>query len=131
MSPSNSHFDNKQKKRTGLNRIWHAFRFSLAGFQAAWSESAFRQEAAAFVVLTPVAFYLGTTWVEVALLVSGVLLVCITELLNTAIEKTVDRVGPEEHILAKQAKDIGSAAVLLSLLLCVGIWAAALWHKFF
>jgi diacylglycerol kinase (ATP) len=80
------------------------------------------------MVLLPVAFWLGHNWVETALLAGTVLLVMIVELLNTCIESAIDRIGPEWHDLSKRAKDMGSAAVLLSLLLCLGVWLAALWQ---
>lgn len=119
-----------QKSRTGLTRVWHATGHSLAGLRAAWSEPAFRQETWAAVVLLPGALWLAQDWIQGALLAGSVLLVMLVELLNTAVEAVVDRVGPEWHPLSKRAKDIGSAAVLLSLLLCGGIWAAALWQRF-
>jgi diacylglycerol kinase (ATP) len=118
-----------QKSRTGLLRVWHAFGYSLAGLRAGWRETAFRQEAMASLVMLPLAFWLGRTWVEVALLNGVVLLVLIVELLNTGVESAVDRIGPEWHALSKRAKDMGSAAVLLSLLLCAGTWGAALWSR--
>lgn len=121
---------NPPKSRSGLNRIWHACAYSVQGLRAAWHESAFRQEAVAAVVLVPVAAWLGRNWIEAALLAGSVLIVLIVELLNTGIESAVDRVGPEWHELSKRAKDMGSAAVLLSLLLCAGIWAAALFQRF-
>lgn len=77
--------------------------------------------------MLPLAFVLGQNWAEVALLAGSVLLVMIVELLNTGIESCIDRIGPEWHDLSKRAKDMGSAAVLLSLLLCAGVWLAALW----
>ena len=120
----------EQKFRSGLSRIWHAAGFSLAGLRAGWNETAFRQEALAAIVLVPLAFWLGAGWIETALLAGSVLIVMITELLNTAIEAAVDRIGPEWHDLSKRAKDMGSAAVLLSLLLCSGIWLAALYQRF-
>jgi diacylglycerol kinase (ATP) len=119
-----------QKSRTGLNRVWHATGYSLAGLRAGWAEPAFRQEAVAAVVLLPASFWLAGSWVEAALLAGSVLIVLIVELLNTAIETVVDRIGPEWHDLSMRAKDMGSAAVLLSLLLCGGIWLAALWQRF-
>ena len=119
-----------QKRRTGLSRMAHAFGYSLAGLHAGWSETAFRQEALAAMVLIPAAFWLGQTWVEVALLCATVVLVMVVELLNTGIETAIDRIGPEWHDLSKRAKDMGSAAVLLSLVLCGGIWLAALWARF-
>jgi diacylglycerol kinase (ATP) len=79
--------------------------------------------------LLPLAFWLGQNWVETALLAGTVLLVMIVELLNTCIESAIDRIGPEWHDLSKRAKDMGSAAVLLSLLLCVGVWVGALWQR--
>jgi diacylglycerol kinase (ATP) len=120
----------QQKLRTGLDRIMHAAGFSMAGLRAGWGETAFRQEALAAVVLIPSAFWLGRSWVEIALLAGSVLIVMIVELLNTAIEAAVDRIGPEWHDLSKRAKDMGSAAVLLSLVLCGGIWAAAFFQRF-
>ncbi len=121
---------NAQKLRTGLTRMRHAFGYSLAGLRAGWAETAFRQEALAALVMLPLAFWLGQTWVEVALLTGTVLLVMVVELLNTGIEAAIDRIGPEWHALSKRAKDMGSAAVLLSLLLCASTWAAALWTRF-
>jgi len=120
-----------QKGRTGFNRMWHATGYSLAGLRAGWSEAAFRLEASLAIVMLPLAFWVGRGWVEVALLVGSVLLVLIVELLNTGIEAAIDRIGPERHALSKRAKDMGSAAVFLSLLLAGGIWAAGLWHFFF
>ena len=117
---------NPQKLRRGLNRVWHATGYSFDGLRAGWGEPAFRQEAIASLVLVPMAFWLGRSWPETALLAGSVLLVMIVELLNTSIETAIDRIGPEWHDLSKRAKDMGSAAVLLSLLLCGGIWAAAL-----
>ena len=118
------------KGRTGLNRVWYAAGHSLAGLRDGWSESAFRQEALAASVMIPASLWLARSWVEAALLAGSVLIVMIVELLNTAVEAAVDRIGPEWHTLAKSAKDLGSAAVLLSILLCVGIWVAALWQRF-
>ena len=121
---------NPQKLRSGLNRVWHAAGYSMAGLRAGWYETAFRQEASASLVLVPLAFWLGRSWVETALLAGSVLIVMMVELLNTGIETAIDRIGPEWHELSKRAKDMGSAAVLLSLLLASGIWLAALWQRF-
>jgi len=121
---------NPQKHRTGLNRLWHAFGYSLSGLCAAWYEKAFRQEAIGSFVLVPLSLYVGNTWLETTLLASTVLLVLIVELLNTGIESAIDRIGPEWHELAKRAKDTGSAAVLLSLLLCIAVWATAIYANF-
>ena len=121
---------NPQKHRKGLSRIWHATGYSLAGLRAGWNETAFRQEAIASVALIPAAFWLGRSWIETVLLAGTVILVLIVELLNTGIEAAIDRIGPEWHDLSKRAKDMGSAAVLLSLLLCAGTWVLALFYRF-
>ena len=121
---------NSQKDRKGLDRVWHAAGYSVAGLRDGWHEIAFRQEAIAAIALLPLSLWLGRTWVETALLAASVVLVMIVELLNTAVETAIDRIGPEWHDLSKRAKDMGSAAVLLSLLVCTGIWAAALYHRF-
>lgn len=120
---------NPQKARTGLNRILHAGGYSMQGLRAGWGETAFRQEAILAMGLVPLAFWLGQNWVETALLAGTILLVMIVELLNTCVESAIDRIGPEWHDLSKRAKDMGSAAVLLSLLLCAGVWMAALWQR--
>jgi diacylglycerol kinase (ATP) len=121
---------NPQKSRTGLNRVMHAAGYSLEGLRAGWGETAFRQEAIMAIVLVPASLWVGRNWMEVAMLVAVVVLVLVTELLNTGIETAIDRIGPEWHDLSKRAKDMGSAAVLLSLLLCAGVWAAALYARF-
>ena len=121
---------NPQKHRRGLSRVWHATGYSIAGLRAGWHETAFRQEAIASIVLIPAAFWLGRNWVETVLLAGTVILIMIVELLNTGIETAIDRIGPEWHDLSKRAKDMGSAAVLLSVVLCGGIWLAALHQRF-
>ena len=120
---------NAQKSRTGLDRVWHAAGYSWAGLRAGWGETAFRQEALAAALLVPLAFWLGRSWIETALLAGSVLIVMIVELLNTGIETAIDRIGTEWHDLSKRAKDMGSAAVLLALLLCAGIWAGAIFQR--
>ena len=121
---------NPQKDRKGLSRVLHATGYSMAGLRAGWKEPAFRQEALAAMVLLPVSFWLGKNWVETALLAAAVVLVMIVELLNTGIETAIDRIGPEWHDLSKRAKDMGSAAVLLSLLLCAATWLTAIIQRF-
>jgi diacylglycerol kinase (ATP) len=123
--------NNPHKGRTGLDRILHATGYSIAGLTSAYlGESAFRQESWLAAVMLPAAFWLGRGWVEVALLAGSVVLVLIVELLNSGIETAIDRVSFELHELSKRAKDLASAAVMLSLLLCGGIWIAALWQRF-
>ncbi len=122
---------NPHKGRTGLDRILHATGYSLAGLRAAYrGESAFRQEVALGAVLLPAAFWLGRGWVEVGLLVGSVVLVLVVELLNSAVEAAIDRVSLDLHPLSKRAKDLGSAAVMLSLLFAAGLWLAARWSRF-
>lgn len=121
---------NPYKGRTGLDRIRRALGYSLAGLRMAYTgESAFRQEVWLLVVAAPLAFWLGRGWVQIALLLGSLMLVLIVELLNSGIEAAIDRVSFELHDLSKRAKDLASAAVLLALLLCGGIWAAAAWQK--
>ena len=120
----------KHIKHTGFKRLVLALGYSLQGFKAGWREPAFRQEALAACILLPLAMWLGSTWLEQAALVGAVVAVMVVELLNTAIEAAIDRVGPEWHVLSKKAKDLGSAAVLMSLIFCGLVWLAALWHKF-
>jgi diacylglycerol kinase (ATP) len=122
---------NPQKLRSGFDRLWHATGYSFAGLRAGWGEPAFRLEACLAIVLVPLAFWVGRSWVEMALLAGSVLLLMIVELLNTAVESAIDRIGPEWHDLSKRSKDMGSAAVFLATLLAGGIWAAGLWHFFF
>ena len=111
----------------GLARIARAFGYSLQGFQACFRhEAAFRQEVLAAVLLVPLGLWLGGDAVERALLVGCWLLVMIVELLNSAIEATVDRFGSEQHPLSGRAKDIGSAAVFLSITLAAAMWGLIL-----
>ena len=111
------------KGKTGLRRICNALGYSLSGLAAAYrNEDAFRQEVLMAVILVPLAFYLGEGALARALMIASVMFVIIVELLNSAIEATVDRISLENHSLAKRAKDIGSAAVLLSLVNLVVVW---------
>ncbi len=116
---------------TGIRRIWHAMFFSLAGLRAAFThESAFRQECALAVILLPAAFWVGSNVVEYLFLIGSVLILLITELLNSAIEAVVDRAGTEHNVLAGRAKDMGSAAVFIALLLTAIVWLAIAWQRF-
>jgi diacylglycerol kinase (ATP) len=119
--------NNVFKGRTGLDRVVRATGHSLDGLRAAYEgESAFRQECWLAAALLPAAFWLGRDWVQVALLAGTVLLVLVVELLNSAVEATVDRVSLEDHQLAKRAKDIGSAAVMMSLVTVGVVWLLVL-----
>ena len=122
---------NEFKGRTGVDRILRAAGHSASGLRLAYAgESAFRQELWLAVVMLPASLWLGRGWVQVSLLAGSVLLVMIVELLNSGIEAVVDRVSYDWHELSKRAKDFGSAAVRWSLVLCAGIWVAALVHRF-
>ena len=108
---------------SGLRRVVRATAYSMQGIAHAWkSEAAFRQELVVFVLLVPAAFWLGRTIVEVAMLIGVCLVTLITELLNSAVEAAIDRHGLEQHELSGAAKDMGSAAVMLSLIMAVGTW---------
>ncbi len=116
---------------TGIRRIIRATRFSAQGFASAWKhEAAFRQELALVVVMTPLAFWLGRSIVETALLIAVLLLVLIVELFNSAIEAAIDRHGDEHHELSGRAKDMGSAAVFVVLVIVVVVWGAVAWDRF-
>lgn len=116
---------------TGITRIIHAFGYSMKGMRAALRhESAFRQEALLFVVLLPVALWLGQGVLQYILLIGSLLLVLIVELLNSAVEAVVDRIGDERHELAGRAKDMGSAAVFIALMNVGLIWALIAWLRF-
>ena len=114
---------NALKGKTGLRRLLNAFGYSLQGFRAAWqNEAAFREEAMLTIVLTPVALLLPVTGVEKLLLILSLLLLVLVELLNSAVEAVVDRIGPEIHPLSGRAKDFGIAAVLLGCRILGSTW---------
>jgi len=123
----NEFMESPYKGKTGLARLWRALHYSWAGLKAAYqNEDAFRQEIRLALILLPLAFVLQHGGVQRALMIGSVLLVIMVELLNSAIEATVDRISLEDHRLAKRAKDIGSAAVLLSLINLAAVWALVL-----
>jgi diacylglycerol kinase (ATP) len=112
-------------------RVWRALGYSMKGLSAAYKrESAFRQELILALVLVPLGVWLGRSGVERALLIGSVLLVLIVELLNSAVEATVDRGGKDWDKLAARAKDMGSAAVLIALLLLAATWGLVLYDRF-
>lgn len=118
---------NPYKGKTGLKRLWSAFGYSLDGFCAAYKhEAAFRQEILLATILVPLALWMPVSATGKALLIGSVLLVLIVELLNSAIETAVDRISLDSHDLAKRAKDIGSAAVLIALINVLVVWGLVL-----
>ena len=119
--------ESPHKGKTGLRRLINATRYSLSGLaEAARHEDAFRQELIAAAVFAPLGLWLGSGGVERALLVGSVLMVLVVELLNSAVEAAVDRISLENHRLAKRAKDMGSAAVMMSLLTAAAVWLLVL-----
>lgn len=115
------------KGKTGLRRLINATGYSWKGFKATFAnEAAFREETLAAAVLIPLAIILPVTWLETVLLIVAVLGLLLTEILNSALEAVVDRIGTEIHPLSGRAKDMGSAAVLLALIICVLIWLVIL-----
>ncbi|WP_136066248.1 diacylglycerol kinase [Modicisalibacter radicis] len=117
-------------RETGWRHLMHSTRYSLKGFKAAFcNEAAFRQEAVLCALLLPLAWWVGETPVEWLLLIGSCVAVLIVELLNSAVETVVDRIGPEHHVLSGRAKDIGSAAVMLSLLMAGLTWGLLLWQR--
>jgi len=124
--------DMSRIQQSGIKRIIRAARYSYQGILAAWKhEAAFRQELVSVLFMVPIALWLGETAEQQILLIGSCMLVIIVELLNSAIEAVVDRIGPEEHNLSGRAKDMGSAAVLISLLLVTLSWTLIIRHRFF
>ena len=118
---------NPYKGKTGLKRIWNALFYSLDGFAAAFKyEDAFRLEVLLALILIPLVFSMHISGLAKALMIASVLLVLIVELLNSAIEAITDRVSLENHVLAKRAKDFGSAAVMLSVINVLVVWSLVL-----
>ncbi|AKP33351.1 diacylglycerol kinase [Yersinia aleksiciae] len=116
---------------TGLTRIYKAAGYSAKGLSAAWkNEAAFRQETVAAIIAIILAFWLDIDVITRILLIGSVVLVIIIEVINSAIEAVVDRIGSEFHELSGRAKDMGSAAVFLAVLLAIFVWVTALWHHF-
>lgn len=119
-----------KSSETGWRHLVNSTRYSFMGLKAATlHEAAFRQELVLCVVLLPFAFWIGQTPVEWILLISSSFLVLIVELLNSAVETAIDRIGPEHHVLSGRAKDIGSAAVMLSLIMAGVTWGLLLWQR--
>jgi len=122
---------NKQENIV-IRRFINASRYSFKGLAAAWkNEEAFRLEIAAAIIMIPSSFWIGSNAAEISLLIGTCFLVLITELLNSAIEAIVDRIGPELHELSGRAKDIGSAAVMVSLIMTVSVWGLIIYERYF
>lgn len=120
----------QRKHDTGLRRLVKAAGYSIQGLKAAWiNEAAFRQETVLVMVLAPVACWLGTSMPRRAVLILSLAFILVAELLNSAVESTVDRIGPEHHELSGRAKNLGSAAVLISLVAGFVVWALAAWDR--
>lgn len=120
------------QKNKGLDRVVKAYGYSLAGLRAAWrGEAAFRQEIILLLIMLPLAFWLGRSLLETLMLIVVCVLVVIVELLNSAIEAVVDRTGDEYHLLSGRAKDMGSAAVFVSVMLVVFVWLGVVYDRFF
>lgn len=107
-------------------RIITTSRQSIAGLRVAWGEEAFRIEAFMLLALLPLAIWLGENAVEQVLMIASLLIVMIVEVLNTAVEKTIDRISADRHPLSGQAKDLGSCAVMIALVMAALVWAALL-----
>lgn len=123
----NSMMESPYKGKTGITRLVNAFKYSCAGLKEAYrNEDAFRTEVSLAIILIPLAFLLDHEMLGRALMIASVMLVIIVELVNSAIEATVDRISLDDHNLAKRAKDIGSAAVLISLINLVVVWVLVL-----
>jgi diacylglycerol kinase (ATP) len=122
----------ENRKEKGIRRLIKAFRYSCSGFRAAWkNEEAFRQEIILAVFVVPGGLFLGTTGTQRALLIGVYFLIPLIELINSAIESIVDRVGEERHILSGRAKDLGSAAVLLIICIAIAVWGFIAYDRFF
>ncbi len=120
-----------EAKDTIIAHIIKAFIWSMAGIKAAWkNEQAFRWEATIVLLMMPVGLWFGRTAVERALLIASSMLILITELLNSAVEAVVDRIGPERHKLSKRAKDLGSAAAFISMITAAVVWALIAYERF-
>jgi diacylglycerol kinase (ATP) len=120
----------EKRSNTGLRRLINATFFSLAGLRTAWQhEAAFREELILVAVLVPTSFWLGSNAVEYVLLIGSLMIVLIAELLNSALEAVVDRISAENHELSRRAKDMGSAAVFVALVLCGFSWGIIGWQN--
>ncbi|MBW2443359.1 MAG: diacylglycerol kinase [Deltaproteobacteria bacterium] len=119
------------KNENLIDHIVNAFRYTFAGFKSAWqNELAFRGEVAVVTVMLPLGIWLGQSAAERALLIVSLLLILITELVNSALEAVVDRIGPQRHELSKRAKDLGSAAAFVSMVAAALVWIIIAYGRF-
>ena len=115
-----------------IGHIKNAFIYTWAGIKAAWkNELAFRGEVVVVVIMLPLGLWLGRSGAERALLIASLLLILLTELVNSALEAVVDRIGPERHELSRRAKDLGSAAAFVAMVTAALVWIIIAWHRFF
>ncbi|MDD7987302.1 diacylglycerol kinase [Lentisphaera marina] len=120
----------KEKKNKGFLRFTHTLSYSLSGIKSAWKfEESFRQEMILFIILTPVACLIGVEMIDFIVLIGSLWFLLIVELINSSIEAVVDRVGLEYNHLSKRAKDIGSAAVMLAIILTIFIWFVVIYYR--
>ena len=125
MNPKYHIDQNPHKGNKGFTRAWHAAKNSWCGLEYAFmEESAFRQELTLLTLFTPIALFLPIGYLEKALLISSLVMVLVVELLNSSVEAAIDRISFEHHDLSKRAKDFGSAAVMLTLMIAIFIWLA-------
>ena len=123
-------FNNIQKNRKGFSRVWHASKYSWSGIKDAWLEPAFRLEVILFVISLPLAQLIGRSMMEKLLLISCIWFLMIVEVINSAIESAIDRVGLQYHELSRKAKDLGSASVLMTIIFCLIIWSSLIYKNF-
>ena len=120
------------KNENLIDHIINAFRYTFAGLQSAWkNELAFRGEVVVVAIMLPLAIWLGRSATERALLIASLLLILLTELVNSALEAVVDRIGPERHELSKRAKDLGSAAAFVAMVTAALVWIIITCDRFF
>ena len=125
MNPKYHINQNPHKGNKGFTRAWHAAKNSWCGLEYAFlEESAFRQELTLLTLFTPIALFLPIGYLEKVLLISSLVMVLVVELLNSSVEAAIDRISFEHHDLSKRAKDFGSAAVMLTLMIAIFIWLA-------
>lgn len=117
-------FNNLQKRRTGISRLWNASKYSWSGIKDAWGEPAFRLETKLFILSLPLSQAIGENLMEKLLLISSIWLLLVVEVINSAIESAIDRIGLQYHDLSRKAKDLGSASVLMTIIFCLVVWSS-------